>query len=486
MALPIVSAPVAAAAPGPVYGTFTDLAGTGGAYRGTMTLAPGFPAATFTSTSRSGPGVGPQSGTTAWLPAGSPPGVVYGSSQNQAYLNLRPASDSAASPSVTTYTFARPTPTAGWSFILGDIDADEVTVSATTADGSAVPVAALGFARAFNYCDASPRLSSCSGVGAPYDLPSWDPGTATLTGNSGASDTTGAAGWFSPTVPIKTLTFSYRGRSGVPVYQTWFATQTRSVAGTVTAGGSGLAGVTVEIVDGDGAVVGTVTTGADGTYSRDGLAPGAYTVRVVTPDGYAPVGSSRRTADLSAGDATTVDFALAQVADLSVIKKLDTDPVVAGEPITYTLTATNAGPADATGVSVVDTVPPGLTGVSGQVTGGAACVVDAALLTCPVGALIVGTSATVQVTGTVSATAPAGVAMLNQAAVTADQPDPNPGNNRASAAARVTAAADLALVKTFTRTTRSPAARSATSSPSPTTDRRGPPGWPSPTRWTRG
>jgi hypothetical protein len=113
-------------------------------------------------------------------------------------------------------------------------------------------------------------------------------------------------------------------------------------------------------------------------------------------------------------------------------------------------------------------------------------VVDAALLTCPVGALIVGTSATVQVTGTVSATAPAGVAMLNQAAVTADQPDPNPGNNRASAAARVTAAADLALVKTFTRTTRSPAARSATSSPSPTTDRPGPPGWPSPTRWTRG
>ncbi len=103
MALPIVSAPVAAAAPGPVYGRFTDLAGTSGAYRGTMTLAPGFPAATFTSTSRSG-GVGPQSGTTAWLPAGSPPGVVYGSSQNQAYLNLRPAADSAASPSVTTYT----------------------------------------------------------------------------------------------------------------------------------------------------------------------------------------------------------------------------------------------------------------------------------------------------------------------------------------------------------------------------------------------
>lgn len=200
-AVSVLGAPAAVAAPGPVYGSFT-FDGVGGAYTSTLTMAPGFPTATFTSTSRSG-GVRVQTGTSTWLPAGSPPGAVFGSSQNAGYLNLRPAADNAAGASVTTYTFAAPTPAAGWGFVLGDIDADQVTVTATAPDGSQVAASSLGFAGVFNYCDAAPRSAACSGLNSAFDVPTWDPATATLTGNPGAIDTVGAAGWFRPTVPLK-------------------------------------------------------------------------------------------------------------------------------------------------------------------------------------------------------------------------------------------------------------------------------------------
>ena len=413
-----------------------------------MTLAPGFPVATFTSTSRSG-GVGVQSGVSTWIPASTPPGAVYGSSQGQSYLNLRPAADNATSPSVTTYTFATPTPATGWGFVLGDIDADAVQVTATAPDGSAVPVTGLGFAGVFNYCDASPKSSGCSGVNAPFDLPTWDPGTATLTGNPTATDTNGAAGWFRPTTPLKTLTFTYRWRSGLPVYQTWFATTTRTLSGTVTADGAPLAGVTIESVDGTGAVVTTATTAADGTYTVDGLAPGSYTTRAVTPDGYLPAGPTQRSVDLTAGDTSGVDFAFDRPADLTIAKTVDSSPVIAGEAVHYTLTATNNGPATATGVSIVDAVPAGLTGVAGQVTGGAACTLVGTTLTCPVGSLADGGSATVTVTGDVPPDATPGTALINSATVTGDQ-DPRPADNRTTVASTITASADLAIVKTFT------------------------------------
>lgn len=224
----------------------------------------------------------------------TPFGQVYGSSQNKGYLNLRPAADNAASPSITTYTFASPTPAAGWGFVLGDVDADQVLVRATGPGGAAVAVGDLGFQGVFNYCDVpSPRPGSCSGVAAPFDLPTWDPATGILRGNAAALDTVGASGWFQPSVPLSTLSFAFTQREGFPVYQTWFATLTRAVSGTVTVDATTpLAGVQLDILGPTGAIVGTATTGADGTYSLDGLAPGDYTVRAATPAGYQPIGPS--------------------------------------------------------------------------------------------------------------------------------------------------------------------------------------------------
>ena len=136
--------------------------------------------------------------------------------------------------------------------------------------------------------------------------------TGVLTGNAAAIDTDGASGWFQPTVPLSSLTFVFTWRAGFPVYQTWFATETAALSGTVTAiGGGGLPGASVEILASDGTIAGTATTGADGTYSFEGLARQQYLAHVVAPAGYAtPGGDSDTFADLSDGDLAGFNFEL--------------------------------------------------------------------------------------------------------------------------------------------------------------------------------
>jgi hypothetical protein len=195
------------------------VAGGSGAFTGTMgDLGTGFPPATFTSDATGATGVEIQSGAGTWLPASTPFGAVFGSSQGQPYASVRYAASQ--TPSTTTFTFSSPTPTSGWGFTLGDIDADAVTVSATDAAGDPVPIAGLGFEGTFNYAGNA-------------DLPTWDAGTGTLTGSG--SDTTGAAGWFRPTAPLRTLTFVFSVQTGFPIYQVWFAAQEQAVTTTTAA-----------------------------------------------------------------------------------------------------------------------------------------------------------------------------------------------------------------------------------------------------------
>jgi len=168
---------------------------------GSVSFVGNFPSATFTSQRTV---QGPT--TSAVLDASTPFGAVYGSSIGQSYIRL--SSPYISGSSSTVFTFASVTPATGFGFTLGDIDAEAITISATTTGGVAVTAAELGYTDSFNYANGS-------------DVPTWNAGTSTLIGNT--AETSGASGWFSPTVPLETITFTSATLMGSPEYQVWMA-----------------------------------------------------------------------------------------------------------------------------------------------------------------------------------------------------------------------------------------------------------------------
>ena len=130
--------------------------------------------------------------------------------------------------------------------------------------------------------------------------------------------------------------------------------------------------------------------------------------------------------------------------DLAIAKVGTPNPVVAGNKLTYTLTSTNNGPSDATGVSVVDTLPAGVTYVSSSGSGTVSAsgnTVNVAL-----GNLAAGASDTTQIVVTVNS-ATTGT-LTNTAVISGDQPDTNPLNNTAQCPTTVNPQVDLAITKT--------------------------------------
>jgi len=143
----------------------------------------------------------------------------YGQADNANNLNVRIEANNAAKGqpiphSVTvTLTFDRDTPGSGWAFALVDIDVDQIRFNAKDARGREVPTVTLSswFEQRF---DANP---SEDGV----NIPSWDAANAALVGSSSAStkwrstveghldDTEAASAWFSPSVPLSELSFTY-------------------------------------------------------------------------------------------------------------------------------------------------------------------------------------------------------------------------------------------------------------------------------------
>jgi uncharacterized repeat protein (TIGR01451 family) len=133
--------------------------------------------------------------------------------------------------------------------------------------------------------------------------------------------------------------------------------------------------------------------------------------------------------NLTTNSATaTVVVANANSADLAIVKTASPSPqVLQGDPLTYTLTVTNNGPAQATNVTVTDTLPTAVTYFS-ALPGAGTCSEAGGAVTCMLGTIANGGTATIAI---ITFAGVPGV-VTNTASVTADQTDPNTNNNSSS------------------------------------------------------
>jgi uncharacterized repeat protein (TIGR01451 family) len=146
-------------------------------------------------------------------------------------------------------------------------------------------------------------------------------------------------------------------------------------------------------------------------------------------------------------------------ADLSVSKSDSPDPVLAGNRVTYTITASNAGPSTAQNVTVTDTLPAGTTYVSGvDGNGVTVCtLIQADQVVCALGSINPAQTKTVFLTLLVAPSVPSGTVLHNSVTVAATTPDPNPANNTATQNTTVQTSAELWLDKTGDQRTGNPA-----------------------------
>ena len=158
----------------------------------------------------------------------------------------------------------------------------------------------------------------------------------------------------------------------------------------------------------------------------------------------APPGNATETnpADNAATDTDT----LVASADLAIAKTHASDFVV-GSDGTYTLTVTNNGPSNAAGpVLVTDTLPAGLSYVSGTGTGWTCGAVGQQVSCSHASALAPAESTQIVVVATAALAAYPSV--VNAVAVSSTTADPNGTNNTATDSTTVTLVSDLAIGKT--------------------------------------
>jgi uncharacterized repeat protein (TIGR01451 family) len=155
----------------------------------------------------------------------------------------------------------------------------------------------------------------------------------------------------------------------------------------------------------------------------------------------APFASEQACVDFANGGGTPVALG----ADLTLSKSVEPSVASVGDTVTFTVTLTNAGPGAATGVTVRDLLPAGITFVSATPSQGT---YDSATGLWTVGTVTTGTPQALAIRGRLTAFTP----QTNTATVThSDQSDPNTANNTASTQLGVRSA-DLALAKSTSNT----------------------------------
>ncbi|MFN8344419.1 MAG: ExeM/NucH family extracellular endonuclease [Spirosomataceae bacterium] len=157
-----------------------------------------------------------------------------------------------------------------------------------------------------------------------------------------------------------------------------------------------------------------------------------------------------------ASDHDPVLVGLFQAADLSITKTDGVTTATPGGSVTYTITASNAGPDPVTGATVTDNLPAILTGTWICVgAGGGTCTAMGSGNISDAVNLPVGGSVTYTLTAAISASATG--TLSNTATVSGGSiSDPNPGNNSATDTDMLSPQADLGITKTDGVTTVTP------------------------------
>ncbi|HVF56315.1 MAG TPA: hypothetical protein VM934_09200 [Pyrinomonadaceae bacterium] len=298
------------------------------------------------------------------------------------------------------------------------------TNSTALAAATAYPAITLNVTVATNAPSSVTNTASVSGGGQ------------TNTGNDSANDPTTINA--APNLTIaKTHTGNFtRGASG-----TYTITVTNSgsaaTSGTVTVTDTLPAGLTPGPATGTGWTCTTSAQVVTCTRATALAAAGSYpsiTLPVtvsqsaaasVTNTAGVSGGGQNFTGDDTASDPTTI----VSSADLSLTKTVNNPAPIVGQNATFTVTLSNAGPTNATGVTVTDLLPAGLTFVSA--TPAAGTTYNSTTGAWAVPALTSGQSATLLITAQVNNSG----AITNTAQVTAsNQPDPDstPDNNNAA------------------------------------------------------
>jgi uncharacterized repeat protein (TIGR01451 family) len=222
-------------------------------------------------------------------------------------------------------------------------------------------------------------------------------------------------------------------------------------------GGIGNVTLTLTGANDQGAVNVATVTDSSGYYHFDNLRPGTYAITETPPAGYIDgkdmIGSQGGVAghDVLYGIAlgqgvqgvyndfaelTPVVSPATSTADLKIVKTAGAASVPVGSALTYTLTVSNLGPDAAAGVTVRDTLPPGVTFVSAAGAGWQSSA-GGGVVTFTTGSLAAGASSVLTVT-ILAPTTPGNI--TNVSTVTSNTPDTNPSNNTSQVTVAVTAA----------------------------------------------
>jgi uncharacterized repeat protein (TIGR01451 family) len=210
--------------------------------------------------------------------------------------------------------------------------------------------------------------------------------------------------------------------------------------------GSGNINQTVNLLAG-----GNATFVATGTLSSTATGSLSNTASIAAPGGVADP-------NLGNNSATDTDTILMQ-SDVSITKTDGASTAGAGSPVTYTITASNAGPSAVTAATVSDTFPAALTGVTWtcSASGGSSCGTASGTgnINHTVN-LLVGGTATFTATGTLDVNASGTLSNTATVAVPGGVTDPVPGNNSATDNDTIIPAAQLSITKTDGQTTAAP------------------------------